>query len=191
MAAATDDRFLLSPGNRKSPSHAAPYSPFSGVGLDLDTNARKTTNDDDADLKCVLEFERELMDMEMGSCKVSPTIADSTNETKKVPDKVYAEVCAILAALPRQADAVLLTQDRLREQDRAPICYDYEKDELSPGGFKCYCTSQNRDPTCRENQTLLELRLFDTATTTKTSTLSCAMDWCMTPPGTAPAPASS
>jgi hypothetical protein len=43
----------------------------------------------------VLEFERELMDMEMGSCKVAPTIADSTNETKNVPDKIYAEVCAI------------------------------------------------------------------------------------------------
>ena len=55
------------------------------------------------------------MDMEIGSCKIAPTIADSTNETKnadttnatiKVPDNVYAEVCAILAALPTLADAV-------------------------------------------------------------------------------------
>jgi hypothetical protein len=49
--------------------------------------------------------------------KVAPTIADSTNKTKnadstietiKVPDNVYAEVCAILAALRTLADAVLL-----------------------------------------------------------------------------------
>ena len=92
----------------------------------------------------------------MLACKIAPTIADSTNETKNVTDNVYAEVCAILAALPRLADAVLLAQDRLREQDRAPIRYDYEKsqNEFSPGGFKCYYTSQNRDPTCRENQTI-------------------------------------
>jgi hypothetical protein len=133
--------------------------------------------------------DRELMDMEMGSCKVAPTIAGFTNETKKVPDKIYAptiadstnetknaEVCAIanttsetikvpdnvyvevraiLAALPTLADAVLLAQDRLREQDRAPIRYDYEENEFSLEGFKCYYQSKNRDPTCTDNKTIL------------------------------------
>ncbi len=54
---------------------------------------------------------------EMLACKVAPTTADSTNKTKsadnmnetiKVPDNVYAEVCTILAALRTLADAVLL-----------------------------------------------------------------------------------
>ncbi len=61
------------------------------------------------------------MDMEIGSCKVAPAIAGSMNETKNVTDNAYAEVCAIFAALPRLAGAVLLVQDRLREKDRAPI----------------------------------------------------------------------
>ena len=112
------------------------------------------------------------------ACKVAPTIADSTNETKNVPDKFYAEVCAIadttnetkkipdnvhaevcaiLAELPRQVHAVLLAQNHLRKQDRAPTCHDYEKSEFSPEGFKCYCTSKNRDPTCTDNQTIFEL----------------------------------
>ncbi len=79
--------------------------------MDLDSwDARTTTKDDGADLKWVLEFERELMDMEMICCKVAPAIADSTNETKKVPDKIYAEVCATLAALPSNAGAVYARQ---------------------------------------------------------------------------------
>ncbi len=126
--------------------------------MDLDSrDAFKTTNDDDADLKWVLEFERKLVDMEIESCKVAPTsagstnetkkapvktyaevcaIADTTNETKKVPDKIYAEVCAILAALLSQGGTVPLAQDRLREQDRAPICYDHEKAEFSTSQVK-------------------------------------------------------
>jgi hypothetical protein len=73
MAAATDDCLLLSPGNRKLPNHAAQYSPYYPESVfDLDSYARKTTNDDDDELKWVLEFERELIDMEMGSCKVTP-----------------------------------------------------------------------------------------------------------------------
>jgi hypothetical protein len=39
----------------------------------------------------------------------------------KVLGKVYAEVRAILAALPALAGAVLLAQNRLREKGRAPI----------------------------------------------------------------------
>jgi hypothetical protein len=80
--------------------HISPYSPESV--FDLDSYARKTTNDDDADLKWVLEFERELMDMEMGSCKVAPAIADSTNETKKGTafSTGRGEVLTPLAPLP-------------------------------------------------------------------------------------------
>ena len=120
--------------------HARHFFPHPTLGNRKDSYAHKTTNDDDAELKWVLEFERYLMDMEIGSCKVAPAIAgsknetktevtemlackvapttadstnetknaDTTNETKKVPGSVYAEVVAIFAALPTLADAVLL-----------------------------------------------------------------------------------
>ncbi len=67
----------------------------------------------------------------MLACKVARTIADSTNATKnaevcaiadttnetiKVPSNAYAEVRVILAALPTLAAAVLIAQDHLREK---------------------------------------------------------------------------
>ena len=123
------------------------------LGNRKDPDAHKTANDDDAGLKCVLELERYLMDIETGSCKAAPTIADSTNETKnaevcaiadttnetiKVPDNIYAEAHAILAALPTLADAVLLAQDRLREdqKDCVPIRYNHVEDHYSFEGPK-------------------------------------------------------
>ena len=130
MAAATDDCFFMLPGNRKQSNHAALCSPESVLDLNSwdalkttsnhdppghghaahptlgnrkESDAHKTTNNDDAGLKWVLEFERDVLDMEMGSYKVALRLLTTLRTRRKLyPTKLTQNItqkCAPLLTL--------------------------------------------------------------------------------------------